>query len=130
VANSDIRIKTDVEGLDNALDIIDALRPVKFKYTDEYMIEHPSLENRYYYNFIAQEFQEVFPDSVKDSGESGYLQLDAYNVRPYLVAAMQELNTKVEALELESGLVLGLESDNEAGDLEVRNRNVASSVFF
>jgi excisionase family DNA binding protein len=120
LANSDIRIKTDVEGLDNALDIIDLLRPVKFKYTDEYMAEHPSLEDRYYYNFIAQEFQEIFPDSVQDSGENGYLQLDAYNVRPYLVAAMQELNTKVEVLELESesGLVLGSESDNEAGDLE------------
>jgi len=113
LANSDIRIKTDVLGLDNALDIIDSLRPVKFKYIDEYMDEHPSLEDRYYYNFIAQEFQEIFPDSVQDSGENGYLQLDSYNVRPYLVAAMQELNTKVETLELglDSGLVLGLEDN-------------------
>ncbi len=122
LANSDIRIKRDVLDLDNALDIIDLLRPVKFKYTDEYMAEHPSLEDRYYYNFIAQEFQEVFPDSVQDSGENGYLQLDAYNVRPYLVAAMQELSAKVETLELdlESGLVLGLESDieNEAEETE------------
>jgi hypothetical protein len=79
------------------------------------MEAHPSLENRYYYNFIAQEFQEVFPDSVQDSGENGILQLDSYNVRPYLVAAMQELNTKVNALELdlESGLVLGLDSELE-----------------
>ena len=115
LVNSDIRIKRDVLDLENALDIIDLLRPVKFKYTDEYMEKHPSLENRYYYNFIAQEFQEVFPDSVKDSGENGILQLDSYNVRPYLVAAMQELNTKVNALELdlESGLVLGLDSELE-----------------
>ena len=41
---------------------------------DEYRIKHPSIEeSRYYYNFIAQEFQEVFPDSVKDDME-GYLQ--------------------------------------------------------
>ncbi|MCK4820968.1 tail fiber domain-containing protein, partial [bacterium] len=109
LANSDIRIKMDVQTIENALGVIDQLRPVKFKYTEEYMAEHPSLEDRYYFNFIAQEFQEIFPDSVQDSGE-GYLQLDAYAVRPYLVAAVQELNTKIETL--------GLEPDNEAGDLE------------
>jgi len=132
LANSDIRIKTDVLGLDNALDIIDSLRPVKFKYIDEYMDEHPSLEDRYYYNFIAQEFQEVFPDSVQDSGENGILQMDSYNVRPYLVAAMQELNTKVETLELglDSGLVLGLETESgetkdEAESTEVINELVS-----
>ncbi|MBU0572402.1 MerR family transcriptional regulator [Patescibacteria group bacterium] len=121
LANSDIRIKTDVQDLSNALDIIDSLRPVKFKYTDEYMAAHPSLEDRYYYNFIAQEFQEVFPDSVQDSGENGYLQLDAYNVRPYLVAAMQELNTKVKALEL--GSESNPDNDNEAENLESEEEN-------
>jgi len=36
LANSDIRIKTDIQDLENSLDIINALRPVKFRYTDEY----------------------------------------------------------------------------------------------
>ena len=98
LANSDIRIKTDVQTVRGALETIGRLRPVKFKYTDEYLAAHPEIKDQYYYNFIAQEFQEVFPDAVKQGGD-GYLQVDAYVVRPYLVAAVQELAEKVEELE-------------------------------
>jgi hypothetical protein len=105
LANSDIRIKTDVGTIENALEVIDQLRPVKFKYTPEYMAAHPDIKDQYYYNFIAQEFQAVFPDSVQDSGE-GYLQLDAYVVRPYLVAAVQELSSKIKALEAQIGTAI------------------------
>jgi len=100
LANSDIRIKTDIQDLENALDVINALRPVKFRYTDEYRAKHESIEDRYYYNFIAQEFQEVFPDSVQEGGE-GYLQLDTYVVRPYLVAAIQAQQKQIEDLKAE-----------------------------
>ena len=99
LANSDIRIKTDVQTIENALEVINQLRPVKFKYTEEYMAAHPEIKNQYYYNFIAQEFQGVFPDAVQNSGD-GYLQLDAYVVKPYLVAAVQELNNRVKELEM------------------------------
>ena len=98
LANSDIRIKTDVHTVKDALEVIGQLRPVKFKYTDEYLAAHPEIKDQYYYNFIAQEFQEVFPDAVKQGGD-GYLQVDAYVVRPYLVAAVQELAGKVQDLE-------------------------------
>ena len=102
LANSDIRIKTDVQDIKNPLGVINQLHPVKFRYTKDYMTKHESIEDRYYYNFIAQEFQEVFPDSVKDDGE-GYLQMDTHNVRPFLVAAVQELSkaVKVQAEEIE-----------------------------
>ena len=39
----------------------------------------------------------MFPDAVKQGGD-GYLQVDAYVVRPYLVAAVQELAGKVKKL--------------------------------
>ncbi len=103
VANSDSRIKTDISGIDNAVDTLSLLRPVKFKYTDEYMALHPSLTDKYYYNFIAQEFQQVFPSEVTDSGDTlpngdHILALDPYVVTPYLVKAIQEqqvsLNTQ------------------------------------
>jgi len=87
-----------VQDLDNALEIIKKLRPVKFRYKEEYRANH-SIEDKYYYNFIAQEFAKVFPDSVKDDGE-GYLQLDAYVVKPYLVAAVQELAKENEEQQL------------------------------
>jgi hypothetical protein len=95
LANSDARIKTDIQPIRGALDVIDALRPVSFQYSDEYRQQHPSVEDRRYCNFVAQEFQEVFPESVKDDG-TGLLQVDTHNVRPYLVAAVQELHRVVK----------------------------------
>ena len=105
LANSDIKIKTDLRDIKNALDIINKLHPIKFRYTDEYRAKHPSIKGHYYYNFIAQEFQEIFPDSVKNDGE-GYLQIDTYNVRPYLVAAVQELNEVVNVLKVENEVLI------------------------
>ena len=98
LANSDIGIKTDIQDIGDALKVVNELHPVKFRYTDEYRAKHPSIEDRTYYNFIAQEFQKVFPDSVQE-GWDGYLQMDAYNVTPYLVAAVQELSERNEELE-------------------------------
>jgi len=101
LANSDIRIKTDIQDIGSALDVISMLRPVKFRYSEEYMAKHPSITDQYYYNFIAQDFQRVFPAFVQDDGE-GYLQIDTYPVTPYLVAAVQELNKTVEQLKAEN----------------------------
>jgi hypothetical protein len=108
LANSDRRIKTDVRDIDNSLEIIKKLRPVKFKYTPEWMKRNESIKDQYYYNFIAQEYQQVFPESVKGSGEfldgdsKEILQIDTYNAQIVTIKAVQELLKKVEALEAEN----------------------------
>ncbi len=110
LANSDIRIKTNIQDIQNALEVINKLHPVKFHYSEEYRTQHSSIKDNYYYNFIAQEFQEVFPDSVKDDGE-GFLQIDTHNIKPYLVAAMQELSKQVKELRAENeALKKGIEA--------------------
>jgi hypothetical protein len=93
LANSDRRIKMDIEALDHPLDVLNRLRPVRFRYTDAHRARNPQIRDVFYYNFIAQEYREVFPDSVKDDG-SGLLQVDTYNTTPYLVAAVQELDRR------------------------------------
>ena len=98
LANSDMRIKTDIEDIDDALATIRKLHPVRFRYTDSYKAKHPSIKNHPYYNFIAQEYREVFPDSVQDDG-GGLLQMDSYNVTPYLVQAMKEQQKTIERLQ-------------------------------
>jgi hypothetical protein len=98
-ANSDARIKEDVAAVQNALDVVDRLRPVQFRYTDAYRARHPSIADVTYYNFIAQEFREVFPDYVKDSGEDGILQVDTYPALICAVAAVKELRAQVATLE-------------------------------
>lgn len=101
LANSDRRLKKNIQGINNALETINKLRPVKFMYNDTFLSKHPTTKIKYYYNFIAQEFREVFPNSVQDDGE-GYLQIDTHNVRPVLVGAVQELSKMVDDLQTEN----------------------------
>jgi hypothetical protein len=98
---SDARIKTEVVTVANALETLDKVRLVSFRYTDSYRAAHPTIEDHAYVNVIAQEFQEVFPDFVKHSGEkladgSDMLQVDPYPLTIYSAAAVQELHRKVE----------------------------------
>ncbi|MCF8235786.1 MAG: tail fiber domain-containing protein [Bacteroidales bacterium] len=103
-ANSDRRIKTDIVNIDGALETIMQLRPVKFKYTDEWMERNPGIESKYYYNFIAQEYREVFPESVKGSGEyiegdqDEVLQIDTYHAQVVAIKAIQEQQLEIERL--------------------------------
>ena len=102
LANSDKRIKTDISDINNSFETILKLRPVKFKYTEEWKKRNPSIQDKYYYNFIAQEYQNVFPESVKGSGEyldndtEEILQIDSYNAQIVTIKAVQELILKSE----------------------------------
>lgn len=102
LANSDRRIKTDILDIDNSLEIIKQLRPVKFKYTAEWMKRNPSIKDQYYYNFIAQEYQQLFPESVQGSGEfiagdkTEILQIDTYNAQIVSIKAIQEQQKIIE----------------------------------
>ena len=101
LANSDARIKTDVSTITNALETLDKVRLVDFRYTDEYRAAHPNIADRRYMNVIAQEFQEVFPEYVKDGGDTlpdgeRILQVDAYPLTVYSAAAVQELHAMVK----------------------------------
>jgi hypothetical protein len=118
LANSDRRIKTDIQPITGALETLARVRLVDFRYTPSYLAAHPAIEDRYYPNVIAQEFAEVFPDDVKSSGEtlpdgSPILQVDTYPLTIYTAAAVQELNTRVdtEAAELRSAMA-GLRQEN------------------
>ena len=112
LANSDRRIKTDIATISNGLQKINQVRLVDFRYTDDYLKTHPSIEDRKYLNVIAQEFVKVFPEHVKESGEflpggSPILQVDTYPLTIYSAAAIQELHQ--ENTELKQRL-----SDQEA----------------
>jgi hypothetical protein len=102
LANSDARIKTGVHKVTHALEKLAQVRPVEFRYTEEYRAQHPGIEDRPYLNVIAQEFQKVFPEAVKSSGEKlpngeSILQVDTYPLTIYSAAAIQELNQKVDS---------------------------------
>jgi hypothetical protein len=94
--NSDRRIKTDVRAVEGALRTLERVRPIVYRYTDEYRSAHPSIEDKDYYNVVAQEFAEVFPEYVKPSGEGDILQVDTYPMQVCAVAAVKELHAIVK----------------------------------
>lgn len=103
LANSDRRIKADVQPLTDALEKLSRVRLVDFRYTDDYRATHPGIADTRYLNVIAQEFAEIFPEHVKSSGEklpdgSEILQVDTYPLTIYSAAAVQELHRENESL--------------------------------
>ena len=106
LANSDERIKTNVQTVTDALETLDKVRLVSFKYTEDYKAKHPSIEKRRYLNVIAQEFRQVFPEYVKSSKEKltngeEILQVDAYPLTVYSAAAVQELHAMAKDKDIE-----------------------------
>ncbi len=103
LSNSDRRIKTEIQPVTGALEKLDQVRLVDFRYTDAYRAAHPGIQDKRYLNVIAQEFAKVFPDDVKSSGEnmpdgSPILQVDTYGLTIYSAAAVQELHREKQAL--------------------------------
>ena len=99
LANSDINIKTDINTIEDALDRINKVRLVKFKYKDAYKEANNGIKDKFYHNVIAQEFQEIYPDYVYDSGdvfeENNVLQVDTNPMYIDSVSAIQELSKMV-----------------------------------
>jgi hypothetical protein len=95
---SDQRIKKNIVDVAGGLDKILALRPVEFDYKET---------GRHDVSFIAQEYQEVFPDQVTTHAaseaekqwvdEDGKVMGINQNLVPYLVKAIQELKAEFDA---------------------------------
>jgi hypothetical protein len=122
LANSDRRIKTNICDINNASQLLMELHPVKFKYTAEWKEQHPEIKDHYYYNFIAQEFQEVFPSAVQGSGEyiegdqNELLQIDTYNAQIITVKAVQEI---IEENKSQTAIIQSQQKSLEALQKEV-----------
>jgi hypothetical protein len=128
LANSDRRIKTEIRSITGALEKLDQVHLVDFRYTDEYRAAHPSIEDVRYPNVIAQEFATVFPDDVKSSGEvmpdgSPILQVDTYPLTIYAAAAVQELHR--ENRELKKKIA---DQDRKFADQESRLRRLEEAL--
>ena len=110
---SDERIKTNVESIENGLDKILKLRPVSFNYTEDYLKANPELSSSKRYNsFIAQEYEEVFPDAVTSEKElvvdgkviyDDLKQFTPHDLNMYLVKAIQEMKCEIDELKLKLG---------------------------
>jgi hypothetical protein len=88
---SDYRLKTIVSPLDNGLNKIISLNPVRFSY-----IERP---NTVVDGFIAHEVQEIIPEAVTGVRDGFEIQtLDQSKIIPAIVAAIQQLYNDMEKI--------------------------------
>ncbi len=97
---SDETTKTDVKRIDSALEKLRNLRPVTFRYKEEYS----SSPERLHHGFIAQEFQKVLPDATYFDESIGKMCIDTGDVIGLLVRANQELEARIGMLEAKQAL--------------------------
>ncbi len=112
LSNSDARIKTEIAEIPNATERLLQLKPVTFRYSEDYLERHTAIEDVEYYNVIAQEYAEVFPQAVQFSGEyvpgqpetdeHAVLQVDFHPAMVTTVAAVQELAIRLEQAEADN----------------------------
>jgi len=89
-STSDSRLKENITALPSQIDNVCALKPCEFDYKDG---------SGHQIGFIAQEMQEVYPDSV-GVGDDGMLTITAWSkTEARLVKAIQELKAKNDLLE-------------------------------
>jgi len=130
---SDARVKQNIETIPNALAVLAQLRPTQFMYTQSYLTNHPEIPDIEHYGFIAQEFQQVFPDSVSMSPE-GFYQVNASNVIPYAIKAIQEQQAEITGIlarvsDLEADVAGVATSSGELDDLVAESASSSASYF-
>jgi hypothetical protein len=90
---SDIRLKTDIEPIDHATDMLMAMNPVSHRWKAD-----PDADA--VVGFIAQEMQEIVPEAVNGDADSDeMMSMDYGRITPVLVAALQDAHNKIEQLE-------------------------------
>ena len=88
VTFSDERLKTDVDTMDDALGIVNSMKPVNFTWKQGGTRD---------FGFLAQDLQKVIPQAVHGN-EEGMFGVDYGRLTSILVKAIQEQNAQIEAL--------------------------------
>jgi hypothetical protein len=94
---SDLRFKENIVNSTQGLDVVTALRPVRFDIKEGHGVSAKTNQ----LGFIAQEVKAVFPDAVdvwgeSDDPENPYLSLGSTALIPVLTKAIQELKAIVD----------------------------------
>lgn len=88
---SDIRLKENLELIDNALDKVKSVGGYTFNYIDK-----PDLRVA---GVVAQEVEEILPNITFEINEQGHKAVRYDNIIPLLIQAIKELSDKVDRLE-------------------------------
>jgi hypothetical protein len=90
ISSSDIRIKNNINKIDNALDKLEKISGIT------YNLKNDNQNNRYT-GLIAQEVQEVIPEAVY-KGDDGLLNIAYGNLMGLVIEAIKELRKEIKAI--------------------------------
>ena len=95
LTTSDRRLKTDIQPIEHATDMLMAMNPVTHRWKAD-----PDADA--VVGFIAQEMQEIVPEAVSGEPEGEeMMSMDYGRITPVLVAALQDAHRKIEELSAE-----------------------------
>ena len=97
---SDETTKTQIEPIENALEILRNLKPVSFHYNEDYSCT----PERLHYGFIAQEYAKVMPDATYYDESINKLAIDRGELIGLLVRAIQQLEGRITRMEAKEAL--------------------------
>ena len=92
ITTSDLRLKTDIETIENALDKVCRLRGVSYRLKENY-----NPESTKSLGMIAQELEQEFPELVSEN--RGYKNIGYYNFTAALLNSAKELKSRNDALQ-------------------------------
>ncbi len=102
--SSDLRFKTSIQPLKNALEKVSQLNPVTFKWSKLYKesLKRNGGDESTHVGLIAQEVEKVIPEIVtkwEQDGVTDYRAIDYARLVPYLIESIKALKAKVEELD-------------------------------
>ncbi len=131
--SSDRRAKQNIAPLEGSLARVQQLRPVTFEYRPDYAAGREGYQGRFT-GFVAQEVEPVFPEMVETVHEQvggreipDFRLLNAGGLTPHLVAAVKELNEKVE-VGMQSAELGRQQTDQRIQELQAENAELKRSL--
>ena len=88
---SDRNLKTNIEAIQSPIEKIRTIQGVRYQLKGSDQTE---------FGFIAQDLQGIYPEMVRDDGQSGYLRVDYRSMIPILLEAIKEQQTRIDTLQL------------------------------
>jgi hypothetical protein len=89
---SDATLKQNINTIDNALDLIEKINPVKFKWKNN---------KKNSYGVIAQEIENILPDLVETNKQNNLKSVSYTQLIPILVESIKELKKEIDFLKNE-----------------------------
>lgn len=126
IATSDKTLKTNIENISNASQIVAKLIGKTYQWTKEFQKE-TGIDNGKHYGFLAQDLAEVLPDVVMKDANGRY-GVEYQAIIPILVEAIKEQQTQIDALKSGKTSSLKIYTNDDSELLKKENETLKNKV--